>query len=60
MFGMDHTYYTDAFLDACLLGHTTIELTAKPFTNVKDEEIEETPIPRTKDNAFPVDFGLTL
>ncbi|WEL37852.1 hypothetical protein PFJ87_01g01060 [Encephalitozoon hellem] len=55
---MDHTYYTDAFLDACLLGYTSIELTASPFTNIKDEEIEEVPIPLAKDHAFPIDFGL--
>ncbi|AHL30071.1 uncharacterized protein Eint_010975 [Encephalitozoon intestinalis ATCC 50506] len=59
MFVQDHTYYTDAFLDACLLNFERIELTAKPFTNIKDEDLEESPVPLNKDHPFPIDFELT-
>ena len=58
MFNMDHTHYTDEFLDVCLLGYTDIELTAHSFVPLKDEELDETPVPLRRQNEFAIDFGL--
>lgn len=54
----DHTYYTDAFLNACLENHVAIRLTAHPFVPLRDEELEEAPVPPTSHPAFSIDFGL--
>lgn len=59
MINMDHTYYTDAFLDACLLDYASIELTARPFATIKDEDMEEAPIPLARKQGFTIDFGLS-
>jgi hypothetical protein len=54
----DHTYYTDEFLNACLSHVSRIKLTADPFVPVKDDELEENPLPLKKEDEFSVDFGL--
>jgi hypothetical protein len=56
----DYTYYTDEFLNACLSHVSDIKLTADTFVSVKDEELEENPLPLKKEDEFPVDFGLKL
>lgn len=55
---MDHTYYTDEFLDAYITSHAHIELTADVFVPLKDEYLDEMPIPSTNETNFLVDFGL--
>lgn len=60
MFNMDYTYYTDEFLNACLSNYTDLKLTARSFVALKDEDLEEAPVPVKKESNFLIDFGLNL
>ncbi len=56
---MDHTYYTDAFLDASLPDHIQIELNSKSLVDLKDEEMDEMPIPTERKTEFYIEFGFS-
>ena len=45
MFNMDYKYYTDESLNACIMKHTYMKLILNSFVPLKDEDLEEVPIP---------------